>query len=157
MPRNRTRLLTLLPYTLALLLGVLLALRGLLAWQDLQRAPTPEQQSAGAAVTAPAAAGPDYARIAGLHLFGAVPAPGAEPAREAQPQETTLPLTLHGVLLDPQVRAAIIGQGGQQHYVRVGGRVPGGGVLQEVDADRIVFERNGRREALSFPRPAEGG
>lgn len=144
-----------LPRAVTAALLLLAAYGALDHWRNLHGSP-------GAAVTTPPAfaepevnpaVAPDYARIADLHLFGQ--ASSSEEAAAEPVPETRLRLTLYGVMLEPGASGAIVGEpGGEQRYVRVGGTLPGGGVLRQVQPDRIVFERQGRREALRF---ADGG
>jgi general secretion pathway protein C len=107
--------------------------------------------------SAPAAKPPaSLARVAALHLLGRSDEP--PPAQQQAPisaPETRLNLTLRGlVALDSQDAAlAIIAQGGgdEQSY-KVGDTVPGGALLYEIHADRVILERGGRFETLTLPR-----
>jgi type II secretory pathway component PulC len=92
----------------------------------------------------------DVGQIMGAHLFGQAE---ADPTQVAP---TSLPLQLVGTWADadPQQGMAFVreGEGGPQQLYRVGQSLPGGGVLREVYARSIVFERDGRNEELSFPQ-----
>lgn len=94
--------------------------------------------------------------IAALHLLGrsdeiqsaSIKAPINAP-------ETRLNLTLRGlVALSSQEGAlAIIAQGGgEENAYKVGDKVPGGAVLHEIHADRVILERGGRFETLTLPK-----
>jgi len=92
----------------------------------------------------------DIGQIIGAHLFGQAE---ADPTQVAP---TSLPLQLVGTWADadPQKGMAFVreGEGGPQQLYRVGQDLPGGGVLRQVYARSIVFERDGRNEELSFPQ-----
>jgi len=94
--------------------------------------------------------------VAALHLFGRSDEP--PPAEEKAPivaPETRLNLTLRGlVALDSQQAAlAIIAEGGKdENAYKVGDTVPGGAVLHEIHADRVILKRGGRFETLTLPR-----
>jgi general secretion pathway protein C len=100
-------------------------------------------------------------QVAALHLFGDAEAPPA--AAEQAPidaPETRLNLTLKGlVALDSQEEALAIiakGQGDEQAY-KVGETVPGGAVLHEIYADRVILQRGGRFETLTLPKERMAG
>lgn len=94
--------------------------------------------------------------IAALNLFGK---PGAlEQAPRAQPVkivDTNLKLTLRGILAsgDATVARAIIADDSarKEDLYKIGSKVPGGAVLEEVNAEHIVLSRNGRLEILRLP------
>lgn len=107
--------------------------------------------------TAPKAT--SYAAIANWHLFGdAKKAPPKVVKREPTPQvapETTLRLTLMGVFAssDMQDAFAIIADASRQEETyRVDDAVPGGAILKEIYADRIILLRNNRYETLRLPK-----
>ncbi|MEM9302822.1 MAG: type II secretion system protein GspC [Pseudomonadota bacterium] len=120
-------------------------------------APPPSAGTTVAAPTAgtPAAAGVD---LASLHLFGqAGLAP--EPIVIEAP-ETQLNLTLLGTFAaeDPEAGFAIVADDrDEQGRYRAGDDLPGNATLREIFADRIVLERQGRRETLRLEREATVG
>jgi general secretion pathway protein C len=92
--------------------------------------------------------------IAAWHLFGNA-LPGPDLAALAQARETTLKLTLRGVLADedPALGIALIAEeGGRERAFRVGEEVPGGARLEGVYPDRVALNRAGVMETLSLPR-----
>lgn len=94
--------------------------------------------------------------VAALHLLGR--SDESLVANEKAPiiaPETRLNLTLRGlVALSSQDDAlAIIAQGGGNELsYKVGDTVPGGAVLHEIHADRVILERGGRFETLTLPK-----
>ncbi|NOY71123.1 MAG: hypothetical protein GXP14_01900 [Gammaproteobacteria bacterium] len=94
--------------------------------------------------------------IAALNLFGK---PGAiEQAPRAQPvkiADTDLKLTLRGILAsgDVTVARAIIAddRARKEDLYKIGSKVPGGAILEEVNAEHIVLSRSGRLEILRLP------
>lgn len=102
------------------------------------------------------AASPEW-NLAQRHLFGVQPAqPRQQRASVESLPETRLNLTLRGVVATDgadRVAGAIVGApGGEERFYAVDGNLPGGAVLKEVYADRVVLERNGRLETLRLPR-----
>jgi len=92
--------------------------------------------------------------IAKFKLFGdaSTPVKKAPVVTEKLPQ-TTLRLTLSGVMAgkDNILASALIeGPDRQTRNYRVDEEVPGGAILREVYADRVVLERDGRFENLIF-------
>ena len=101
-----------------------------------------------------AAPAPSIAPILALAPFGA--APVAAPAAPAAAQETSLGLTLLGVMIAEPAslsRAVIAPTGGKSAIYSVGSRLPGEAVLLGVAARQVVLSVNGTREILSFPDP----
>ena len=105
--------------------------------------------------------GPD---LAGHPLFGKLEEGDSGESDITEAPETTLQLTLRGVIAtgDPaSARAIIAGRGGEKGY-SPGDNLPGGAVLERVLDDRVLLRRNGRFEELRMPRsdlarPAEEG
>jgi general secretion pathway protein C len=94
--------------------------------------------------------------IARWHLFGISPDEGRDPrvAVESLP-ETTLNLMLRGVVASRNEgeSGAIIGAPNAiEIYYPVGAKLPGGAVLREIHADRVILERAGRFETLRLPK-----
>lgn len=90
----------------------------------------------------------DISALIDQHLFGDAVAPVAQSQDIA---ETTMPLKLVGVYgaNDEGKASAIIESGGSQAVVFINEAMPAGsGVLKQVFADRIVFDRSGRLETL---------
>lgn len=92
----------------------------------------------------------DVNLIAQRHLFG-VPTVVA-PAEQVQP--TRANLVLGGTWSASGTGGyALVGEpGGRQRPYRPGDRLPGGPELVEIHADRVLLDRDGRREALYLPR-----
>ncbi len=94
--------------------------------------------------------------IAQWQLFGAKPSVRQStiaPVATSLP-ETKLNLVLRGVYAsdNPQTAGAIISEpNGKQGFYRIEARLPGGAILKEVYADRIVLQRRGRLETLRLP------
>lgn len=101
--------------------------------------------------------------IAQWRLFGAKPrVQKTTPVAVAPTRlpETRLNLVLRGVYAseNPRTAGAIISEpNGKQGFYRVGARLPGGAVLKEVHADRIILERSGRLETLRLPEEKING
>jgi general secretion pathway protein C len=95
-------------------------------------------------------------KVAALHLLGHSNEPQSQPKQAPiSAPETRLNLTLRGlVALETKDSAlAIIAQsGGEERGYRVGEKVPGGALLYEIHADRVILERGGRFETLTLPR-----
>ncbi|MCP3999811.1 MAG: hypothetical protein GY727_02755 [Gammaproteobacteria bacterium] len=96
----------------------------------------------------------DFGVITAAHLFGV---PGAEPVITAtlDAPETRLNLKLHGAIAadDPAMAHAIIADGkgkGEVYFLK--DRLPGGAVLHEVHADRVILNRAGALETLRLPK-----
>ncbi|HEY1724055.1 MAG TPA: type II secretion system protein GspC [Steroidobacteraceae bacterium] len=90
------------------------------------------------------------ATIVNAHLFGAAPN-----ASGVDAPNTTMPLTLAGVIADPDPSkgVAIIGENAAAGKLyTVGAALPGGVHLHSVYGDRVLLERNGGLETLMLPR-----
>lgn len=102
-----------------------------------------------------------YAGIAGAHLFGTATADAAPSLDDAQDApETQLNLQLRGAIAaaDDRFAHAIISDGsGTEKVYFLKDAVPGGAVLQQVQADRVILSRGGVLEALLLPRESAGG
>lgn len=94
-------------------------------------------------------------------LFGPLDTSAPEPDDiEPEPEqytvagETSLNLTLRGVIKSsvPENSEAIIAHGREEHVYRIGDKLPVGNrvKLVQVDADRVVLDNAGRKEALSL-------
>lgn len=150
-----------LAYVAALILVLLLAhALAEFTWVVL---PTPHQAlpppPAGSAA-ATSATQVDYRKIAALHLFGQAEQTSAA-ARSSAPidaPETRLNLTLSGILLntDPELTRAIISAPGREEEIyRPGSQLPGGAVIDQIYADRVMLLRNGQYETLRLPEESQ--
>lgn len=99
--------------------------------------------------------------MAQWHLFGQVQKEVPKPVQQAvDAPDTHLNLKLRGVLAsqDPVMARAIIADGkGVEEAYAVNGDLPGGAVLREIYADRVILEYRGRLEALRLPKETVGG
>lgn len=133
-------------FTAAVIASVAIALAGL-TWRAALWLTRPAPVMAPIA-TVPVAGPLDVAPILALAPFG-TPAAGA-------PVPTALPLELKGVLLTvprSESVAMVAPPGGAAVSYRIGAAIPGGGAIDEIAIDHIVFAAGGRREMLSFPKP----
>lgn len=104
--------------------------------------------------------GTNVGLITNAHLFGAQPVAAPAPQDAATAPQSTIPLSLTGVVAveDPRAGLAIIGQTGQATRVyTVGETVPGGARLHSVFSDRAVIDRAGHLESLMLPRQSSAG
>ena len=121
-------------------------------------APADRPVAAPTGSNAPAmASGPQLESVATLHLFGNATVAAPPPPTEAQAHapETALNLTLRGVFAATRKESAfaIIAEGnGNERTLRIGDKVAGGAVLEDVLADRVVLQRDGRFETLRLPK-----
>lgn len=107
-----------------------------------------------------AEARPGLASVAGLDLFGRAEQQTAEEPRAVDAPQTRLNLTLRGVVAageGPSARAIIAAPGQPEEHYRIGDNLPGGAVLDQVLADRVILRRGGRLEALHLPKEAAVG
>ena len=101
-------------------------------------------------------------KIGGFNLFGKFEPKKVEatPVTPKVVPETKLNLKLRGVFASPdknQARAIIADARGDEDSYRIGGELPGGAILNEIYADRVILEHNGRLETLKLPVDEEGG
>ncbi len=99
--------------------------------------------------------------LAGLHLFGMATAnEKASSAVIEDAPDTRLRLILRGVFAtrDKTMARAIISEpGGEEKYYAVDDELPGGAVLKEIAADRVILQsRAGRMETLRLPKEFGG-
>ncbi|WP_197026932.1 type II secretion system protein N [Methylomonas sp. 11b] len=91
----------------------------------------------------------DLSEIATWHLFGQSPESLSDKGAVA---ETQLKLKLLGIMFlskNPENASGIIqADDGQQKKYRLGDELPGGAVLQAVEADRVLLKRGERQESL---------
>jgi len=102
--------------------------------------------------------GTDFSSLLNSHLFGeAADAPARAPAAVLDAPETTLSLTLKGILShegDSNGGAIISTNRGEDRAYRVGQAIDGadGATLHSVYADRVLLDRGGRLETLRLPK-----
>ena len=132
--------------------SVLLVL--LLAWflAELTWSFIPQHKTAATSANSPAAAlhQIDANSVAERHLFGVA---GATTGNSANAPDTTLALTLHGIVAGKRAsdsRALIVVNGDEEPYA-VGAQLPGGAVIRSIYPDRVLLARDGRLEALRLP------
>lgn len=129
-----------------------------LTWTALP-APAQELPPPAASAPAPSQARADYRQIASLHLFGQAPQSAARGSAPIDAPETRLNLTLRGILFntDPAQTRAIISAPGQDDQIyQTGAQLPGGAVIDQIYADRIMLLRNGQYETLRLPEESLG-
>ena len=127
----------------------------IIAWQqaDADAAQAGKQQKSPVA-RIPETSGAAQHNIADWHLFG-VPTAGTEkvtPAKAHAP-ETRLNLELNGIYRDDlpdNSRAIISEKGKQQEHYKVGEKLPGNAVLDEIHEEYVLLLRNGRYERLAL-------
>lgn len=96
---------------------------------------------------------PDPESIAARHLFGeanVAPRVGAIDA-----PETRLDLTLRGIAASGSreyARALIAGPDAKEKVYAIGAEVPGGALVHEIHADRVLLNRRGTLETLRLPK-----
>ena len=92
--------------------------------------------------------------IVNWHLFGEASSAPEISAVENAPQ-TSLELNLRGVIAsrDRKTARAIIGDSsGTENFYALDAQVPGGAVLKEILADRVILLRGGGHETLMLPK-----
>jgi len=101
-----------------------------------------------------------YAIVSQAHLFGEARPDEPSLANVQEAPETQLNLQLRGAVaaLDERFAHAIIADGaGSEKVYFLKDPIPGGAVLQQVQADRVIISRGGVLEALLLPKISEGG
>jgi general secretion pathway protein C len=117
-------------------------------------APAAAPQSSGTS----SAPGADFSSLLDSHLFGeAADGPAPAPAAFLDAPETTLSLSLKGILShegDPNGGAIISTNRGEDRAYRVGQAIDGadGATLHSVYSDRVLLDRGGRLETLRLPK-----
>lgn len=92
--------------------------------------------------------------MASWHLFGDASAIAEQMPMDIAPQ-TSLALSLRGVIAtrDKKTARAIIADStGNENFYAIDAAVPGGAVLKEVHADRVILSRGGSYETLMLPK-----
>ncbi len=141
-------------FTLALAISAVMSWQAYLFWQDYQQ---PRHGSKPAIelnrASTPTRATPER-NISSFKLFGD---PSQKPIIQKPVvkdlPKTKLNLTLTGVMTsDSQETASALIQGPDREtvYYRVNDELPGGAILKQVHADRVVVERSGSLENLEF-------
>jgi general secretion pathway protein C len=101
-------------------------------------------------------------RIADAHLFGERPVVGRVATPEVDGPETTLDLSLIGILSvtskEGEDGSTIISSGGEQGQLyRIGQTIDGSdATVRWVYADRVILDRSGKLEYLSLPNIGSG-
>ncbi len=95
-------------------------------------------------------------KISQWHLFGKyeVQKPKPKPKLVEDAPETRLNLKLRGVFASEdksQARAIIADAKGVDDSYAIGDEVPGGAILSDIFADKVILERNGQFETLKLP------
>ncbi len=124
-----------------------------LTWSFIPQHPV---QAAGGTAPPPAVRQVEASQVAAKHIFGTA---GAGPTNLNNAPDTTLALTLHGIVAGKRAadsRALIVANGDEQPYA-IGGQVPGGAVIRAIYPDRVLLERDGRVEALRLPKADDNG
>jgi general secretion pathway protein C len=95
----------------------------------------------------------------GWTLFGDASAPESSASAEDAPA-TSLSLQLLGTFStgDARLAGAVIGERGQDgELYRIGATLPGGAVLEKVEASKVLLRRRGQLETLSFDAAPSAG
>jgi len=102
----------------------------------------------------------DYEAIVNAHVFGKNTGEIKPPAQETlNAPDTRLNLKLRGAIAadDDTVAHAIIAESnGNERVFFLNDSVPGGAVLHEVHADRVILNRGGVLETLRLPKKSTG-
>jgi len=96
----------------------------------------------------------DLSKLANSDLFGKPPAETAPVVETVDAPETTLSLSLTGILAGgPKGQAIISANRGQEKTYHVGDSVDNadGATLHSIEPDRVLLNRNGRLETLRLP------
>jgi len=138
----------------SMLLVVLLAYAlSQLTWQ-LWPVPGQDLPPPAAATSAAQAARTDYRQIANLHLFGRSAQESVRTAAPVEAPDTRLNLTLRGILFNTELgltRAIIAAPGRDDETYQAGAQLPGGAIIDQIYADRVMLLRNGQYEMLRLP------
>jgi type II secretion system protein C len=98
----------------------------------------------------------NYSQISGWHLFGTPQKKNAAATNQpVKAPETRLKLELLGIFFDKKTDEgwAIIAEQGKPHKAyKAGDKLPGNSVIQSIEADRVLLERNQRHESLSLKK-----
>jgi len=130
-----------------------------LTWNVLpqpQLEDTPTAQQAQPLVQRVAREQPLANKITGYNLFGKFEAKKVvvAPTQPVEVPETRLNLKLRGVFASEDqdaARAIIADSRGDEDSYSIGSQLPGGAILNEIYADRVILEHNGRLETLKLP------
>ena len=97
----------------------------------------------------------DLGKLANSHLFGEARAETAPVVETVDAPDTSLSLTLTGILAGgPKGQAIISANRGQERTYHVGDSVDNadGATLHSVEPDRVLLNRNGKLETLRLPQ-----
>ncbi|MFZ5595155.1 MAG: type II secretion system protein GspC [Pseudomonadota bacterium] len=145
-------LLALIAYSLAKLTWMLLP-------APREEAPAPPVIAPAGAVSAVASRVPSPREMAQWHLFGEAQVINVGAAANAAPQ-TSLALSLRGVIASrgkTTARAIIADSAGNEQFYAIDAPLPGGAILKEIRADRVILLRDGRYETLLLPKDGMAG
>ena len=115
----------------------------------------PPTLAARAVATAPAQPPVDLSKLTNSHLFGEAREEAAPVVTSVDAPDTTLSLSLTGILAyGPKGAAIISANRGQEKTYRVGDSVDNadGAKLHSVEPDRVILNRNGQLETLRLPQ-----
>jgi general secretion pathway protein C len=144
-------------FLLVLLLAYALAGISWRLWpQSAQGAGTPLLGATATASPSNTHSAPSLLAVAALHLFGEADSAAVTPPPSViDAPETRLSLTLRGIVAVSAAGQghALIAEGSRDELVyKVGDALPGGAVLHEVLADKVILKRGERFETLTLPR-----
>jgi len=102
----------------------------------------------------------NYMAITGFHLFGIASKEAAKPVVAPMPSaqdapDTQLRLILKGVVASDDMMSAwaiVADKMGNEDSYGIDSPLPGGAILKEIYADRIILLHNGRLETLRLPK-----
>ena len=152
--------------TLPQLTGLLLlAAVGIRGWVTVDFLGGERSLDSGSSVSADPDAtsitGPDLAALQALGLFSGNAEGRALTVQQTLPAASSLNLLLQGVMLggEPEASIAVIVSNARQASYRLGESLPGAGriVLEQVAADHVIVNNNGRQETLWLYDTRQGG
>ncbi len=144
------------PYAIVWILVLVFCL--VLLWQIIQlRQATGDQEPLDASAQRGAAITDyDSSAILQRQLFGTATATSPAASQPSQAPVTNLALTLQAIFSAPNAdhsNAIIAGPDGNAKNYRVGAVLADNATIERIDADQVVLKRDGKLEALRFPRP----
>ena len=101
----------------------------------------------------------DYPAIVERPLFAADRKPRAsasDPKAAAPPPDSLDQVKLYGLIDGPAAQGALLDQGGQPQFVRIGEKV-GDWTLQAIEGRNAIFARGGERRAVPLPDSLSNG
>lgn len=127
--------------------------QGIAAWSVLNAKPAAGTVAGGPVVHAAEKFSIDS--LLNANLFGQA---DSSSRSDVPVPETTQALVLRGAFASgkPESAGALIeGSDGKTNWYRVGSSLPGGAILDEVNADHVLIKLGGRQESLRFPRVSQ--